>query len=143
MKFLGTKVHILSSDTSDHSPLWVVPDGLEQPWMVKPFRFEEMWLFDPGCANIIEVVWSPRFTTDPSVEVMSKITRLGKELSRWNRVHFGNVRKELEKKRRLLKEAKDQAMQTGVNFTVCALKQEIKDLMEKENRLWFQWAKVL
>ena len=143
MKFPGTKVHILSSDTSDHSLLWVVPDGLEQPCMVKPFRFEEMWLADPGCANIIEAVWSPRSIEDPSVEVMRKIERLGKELSSWNRVHFGNVRTELQKKRNLLKEAEDQAMQIGVNFRICALKQEIRDLMDKENWLWFQRAKAL
>ena len=143
MKFPGTKVHILSLDTSDHSPLWVIPDGLEQPCMVKPFKFKEMWLADPSCANIIEAVWSPRSIEYPSVGVMRKIERSSKELSKWNRVHFGNVRKELQKKRKLLKEAEDQAMQTWVNFRVCALKQKIRDLMDKENQLWFQRAKAL
>lgn len=122
MKFPGTKVHILSSDTSDHSPLWVILDYLEQPCMVKPFKFEEMWLTNLGCANIIEAAWSPRSIEDPSVGVMRKIERRSKELSRWNQVHFGNVRKELQKKIKLLKEAEDQAMQTRVNFRVCALK---------------------
>ena len=59
-----------------------------------------MWLFDPSCTEIVEVVWSSRCTDDPSVEVMKKIFKSGKDLSRWNRDHFGNVRKELGKKKK-------------------------------------------
>lgn len=102
MKFPGTKVHIFSLDTSDHSPIWVVPDGLEQPCMAKPFRFEKMWLVEPGCANVIEAVWSPRSMEDLFVGLMRKIESPGKELRIWNREHFGNVRRELQKKRKLL-----------------------------------------
>lgn len=80
-----------------------------------------MWLLDPRCANIVEAVWSPRSTTDPSEEVMRKIDKSGKDLSKWNRAHFGNVRKELEKKMKLLRKAEEQAMLTGVNHQVCAL----------------------
>lgn len=140
MKFVGTKVHHLSSNTSNHIPLWIVPDGLELPYTVKPFWFEEMWLSDLSCPEIAEVVWSSRCTDDPSVEVMKKIFKLGKDLSKWNRDHFGNVWKELEKKKSFLEE---KAMRTGINFRIRALKQEINDLIDKENWLWFQWAKVL
>ncbi|KAL0006905.1 hypothetical protein SO802_008407 [Lithocarpus litseifolius] len=143
MKFPGTKVHILPSDTSDHKPICIIPDGLEQPHTIKPFRFEEMWLSDPGCANIVEAMWSPRSTADPSEEVMQKIDKSDNDLSRWKRVHFGNVTKELEKKCKLLRKAEEQTMLTGVNHRVRALQQEVKDLMDKENRLWFQRAKVL
>lgn len=73
---------------------------------------------------------------------MQKIEISGKDLSRWNWVHLGNVRKK-KKKEKLLKEAEDQSMLTGVNYSIRALQKEIKDIMDKENRLWFQWAKVL
>ena len=88
-------------------------------------------------------LWSNTHSYDPAVEVMRKIAKSGKELHRWNREHFGNVRKELEKKRAALKKAEDVARRTGVNFEVRRLNQEITDLMDKENRMWLQRAKVL
>ena len=102
-----------------------------------------MWLSDPGCAEIVEAVWSNTHNYDPAVEVMRKIAKSGKELHKWNREHFGNVRKELEKKRVALKKAEEVAMRKGVNFKVRMLKQEITNLMVKENRMWLQRAKVL
>lgn len=74
---------------------------------------------------------------------MSKIEKCGKELKRWNRVHFGNVKRELEKKRNLLKAAKQEAIWTGHNFCVRILKREISELIDKENRMWLQRSKVL
>jgi len=44
MKFVGTKVHHLPSDSSNHCPLWIVPNGMEVACFTKPFCFEEMWL---------------------------------------------------------------------------------------------------
>ena len=58
MKFSGTRVHHLTSDSLDHCPFWIVPNGLEVLSSTKPFHFEEMWLLDPGCSNVVEAVWS-------------------------------------------------------------------------------------
>ena len=33
---------------------------LDIPSFAKPFRFEEMWLSDRGCSNIVEAVWLSR-----------------------------------------------------------------------------------
>lgn len=82
MKFAGTKVHHHSSNTSYHNSLWIVLDGLELPYTVKPFRFEEMWLSNLICAKIVEAMWSSRYIVDPFVEVIRKIDKSGKELNR-------------------------------------------------------------
>ena len=58
MQFAGTKIHHLSSNASDHCPLWIILEGLEIPSITKPFRFEEMWLSDRGCSNVVEAVWT-------------------------------------------------------------------------------------
>ena len=34
-------------------------------------------------------------------------------------------------------------MRSGLNHQVKELKREITELIDKENRMWFQWAKVL
>ena len=143
LKFAGTKIHHLSSNNSDHCPLWIIPDGLEVPQVTKPFRFEEMWLVDRGCTEIVEAVWAVPDEAEPAVKVIKKIKKCGKELHAWNRTHFGNVRSELKKKRKQLIEAEKEAMRTGRNFRIQELKKEICDLEDKENRLWFQRSKAL
>ncbi|XP_075664977.1 uncharacterized protein LOC142634560 [Castanea sativa] len=143
MQFAGTKIQHLSSNALDHFPLWIILDGLEIPSINKPFRFEEMWLSDRGCTNVIEAVWTSYEEADPSNKVIKKIKKCGKEQQDWNQKHFGNVRRELEKKRKLLREVKEEAMRTGVNFQVRELKKEIDELMDKEYRMWFQRSKVL
>ncbi|XP_075662742.1 uncharacterized protein LOC142632200 [Castanea sativa] len=144
LKFSGSKVHHLHSDSSDHSPLWITPHGLDLPLVVKPFRFEEMWLLNSGCSSIVEVVWcSTEEGADVEVMVTNKIKKCGKELSRWNQTHFGNVRQELARKRKELCEAEKVAMGSGCNQRVRSLKQDILELVDKENRLWFQKSKVL
>ena len=44
LRFVGTKVHHLKLDSSDHSPLWIDMAGLEVQSITKPFRFEKVWL---------------------------------------------------------------------------------------------------
>ena len=75
--------------------------------------------------------------------MIKKIKKCGKELQDWNRKHFGNVKRELKKKRKLLREAEEEAMRTGVSFQVRELKKEINELVDKEYRMWFQRSKVL
>ena len=105
MKFSGSKIHHLHSDSSDHSLLWITLDGLDIPSFSKPFRFEEMWLSDRGCSNIVEAVWLSREDGEVHDHVSRKIEKCGKELRVWNQNCFGNVRMVLSQKRKELKEA--------------------------------------
>ena len=47
------------------------------------------------------------------------------------------------RKRKDLKEAEKVAMRSGNNQQVCVLKNEIAELVDKENRLWFQRSKIM
>lgn len=67
---------------------------------------------------MVEAVLSSNTSSDPLTKNMRKIEKCRTELKRWNRDHFGNVRKELVKKRRLLVEAKKEAIQSGLNHRV-------------------------
>lgn len=109
MKFPRVRIHHLSSDSSDHYPLWIILDGLEVESIPKLFQFEEMWLLYPGYSNVVKAVWSSDVNADLSSKVMTKIGKCGKELQQWNKDHFGNVRRELARKRKLLVEAKKEA----------------------------------
>ena len=95
LMFGGSKIHHLQCTTSDHSPLWIMPDGIEPPRSTKPFRFEEMWLADKGCSDTVLTEWWREDMDIPGFDVTHKIDRCGKALTLWSQRCFGNVRKDL------------------------------------------------
>ena len=74
---------------------------------------------------------------------MAKIDKCGKDLTWWNRNVFGNVRRELERLKKLLVEAKSVAMVSGNNFWVRQLKKEIEVLLDRESTMWTQRSRLL
>lgn len=74
-----------------------------------------MWLLDLGCSNVVEVVWSAKAHDDLAIKVVRKIERCGKELQRWNKDHFGNVRREIARKRKLSVEVEKEAWRSRLN----------------------------
>ena len=109
----------------------------------KPFRFEHMWMSDKGCSETIEAVWSENSFAPWDTRVLSKINRCGQELSRWSRKSFGNVRKELERKKKQLKEAEKRAIRTGDSRHMKWLEGEVNVLLDKEAKMWRQRFKVM
>lgn len=69
---------------------------------------------------------------DPILRIVEKC---GKKLSQWNRNVFGNVRKDLEKKKGLLIKAEREALINGSNCKIRELKAEINILLDREARL--------
>ena len=54
----------------------------------------------------------------------------------------GSIRRELKEKKKQLERAKQVAMQSGNNFQVRELTKEVHNLMDKENKMWSQRAKI-
>lgn len=69
--------------------------------------------------------------------------RCGKDLAWWNKNVFGNVKRELENKKKALLEAKRKAWHSGLNFRVRELQLEINILLDREARMWNQRAHIL
>ncbi|XP_050249632.1 uncharacterized protein LOC126696915 [Quercus robur] len=132
-KFVGARVYHLHSDSSDHCPLLITLTDLKVACKKKIFRFEEMWLFDKGCSDTVEAVWLTNEFDHSNNQILGKIEKCGVELTKWSREKFGNVRNELEKKRRQLAEAEKVAMELGLNTRVRELKSEIEILLDREN----------
>ena len=74
-----------------------------------------MWLADKGCGETIERVWQASFAGAKNTKVMRKIESCGKKLTRCSRNYFGNVRKELEKKRKELAQVERLALHGRCN----------------------------
>lgn len=77
----GTRVHHLDSTTSYHKLLWIEQACLEFHPKKKLFRFEEMWLADKGCGEIVEGVWQSSYDEEANRWVLKKIENCGTELT--------------------------------------------------------------
>ena len=69
--------------------------------------------------------------------ILRKVEKCGKDLSRWNYNCYGNVRRELEKKKKLLVQAENKARRFGSNTRVRELLFEINILLDREARMWY------
>ena len=94
LKFPGTIVHHLHCTSSDHMPLYINLLGLEVPSRRKLFRFEEMWLSDEHCGEVVKASWSSYHHGFSDNDILKRVDKCGRDL--------GNVRKELAKKKELL-----------------------------------------
>ena len=97
-----------------------------------------MWLSDVWCAEMVEASWSSYSQGYTDDAITKKVEQCGKDLTWWNHNIFGNVRKELAKKKELLVVAEMEAQIHGQNARLRALKEEINTLLDKEACMWSQ-----
>ena len=81
-EFPSTRVHPVDNTISDHKLLWNEQADLEFRQRKKLFRFEEMWLADKECGEVVEGVWQARMEGTENTKVLRKIETCGKELTR-------------------------------------------------------------
>ena len=143
VKYPGTRVNHVDSTTSDHKILWIERSELDLLPKKKLFRFKEMWSGDKGCGEIVEGVWQISYEEMGSTRVIKKVEKCGQALTQWSKDCFGNIRNELEKKRKALARAEKIALQRGYSDNLIQLKKEINLLMDKEERMWRKRSRTL
>ena len=102
-----------------------------------------MWLFNRECEDVIFSAWHSGDSLGFEDDVLKKIDKCGKKLTWWDKNVFGNVRRELERLKKLLVEAESTAMVSGDNFRVRQLKKEIEVLLDRESTMWAQRSRLL
>ncbi|XP_075636752.1 uncharacterized protein LOC142608991 [Castanea sativa] len=102
-----------------------------------------MWLGDKGCGETMEGVWQVRYEEEGNTRVIKKVENCGKAQTKWSRDCFGNITKELKKKRRELTRAEKMVLQGVGTGRLFELKKEINSLMDKEERMWRQRSHTL
>ena len=88
--FPATKVVHMESATLDYKSIMIyllgIPNRVNKPW-----RFEQMWMRDEGCREVIEDTWSHEYQGSPRSRVEEKVDRCRRNLKWWSKVAFGNV----------------------------------------------------
>ena len=54
--FPTTKVLHLECGSSNHKPIIILPKGIQKKCQ-KPWRFEQMWLEDASCSEVVDLAW--------------------------------------------------------------------------------------
>nr|POE55075.1 hypothetical protein CFP56_26656 [Quercus suber] len=129
-KFPATKVAHLECGSSDHKPLIIRLKEI-QIKQQRPWRFEQMWLEDTGCSEVVDLAWKRNFPGNPIAQVEEKIKECQVKLKQWSRVSFGSINRSLKEKKQLLKQAKQRAIRGGTMEAVNRLKWEINGFCDR------------
>jgi hypothetical protein len=144
IRFPSAVVHHLDSTESDHKPIWLNTAPVPvQTAKRKLFRFEDMWRTEQGYAETVTKAWVPRVRGPPMLQVQDMIQRCGRELTKWSHVHFGSVTKQLKKKQAELKLAEEESTRGKGHDQVLTLRQEVRTLLCKEEKMWQQRSRAL
>uniref|UniRef100_A0A803QRP6 Reverse transcriptase domain-containing protein n=1 Tax=Cannabis sativa TaxID=3483 RepID=A0A803QRP6_CANSA len=84
--FLLAKLLNIEVTTSDHCPLQLVLNAETRPAFKKHFRFENLWLREPGCHQIVKDIWE----VYSGCFMMDKIRFCGEKLLVWGKDYSGN-----------------------------------------------------
>ena len=90
----------------------------------------------------MEAAWNSCANTDSDKIVLNKVKQCEKDLTWWNHSVFGNVRRELSRKKKQLIKEEEMAIRSGDNTCVRNLKMEINTLLDQETRMWKQRARI-
>ena len=98
-KFPMSRVRHLNCLTSDHRHILLYLDvgGEHHKWHRKPFRFEAMWVTNPGCRDTISQAWSCSPGGTSMYDTAMKLKQCKQRLKAWSRDHFGHVQSSIKR----------------------------------------------
>lgn len=106
MRYQMAKVYNLEGSPSDHSPLLLIPEQQTRGKKQRHFRFENAWMTDPTCFQIIKDRWEE----DIHCNVSQKVRKCAESLEIWGRELtscFGKRIKECKIKLKALRQKRD------------------------------------
>ena len=142
--FPSVRVHHIAGSLSSHCPLWVCLDDENDRFYKKgrPFRFEAVWMIDDRCEGVIKNAWDGNTLVNPMERLVRKVDVCHSSLQTWSKLSFGNIRRLLNQKKKLLAQAEALSMSSRNHDHVKILRDEIYELMVKEDCLWHQRSRV-
>jgi hypothetical protein len=142
--FPEARIFHLHATNSDHYPICLVTKPAYTPPRAKPrpFRFEEVWLSNPGCRETVMAAWATQKNGSHMFRVQDKIRNCRMELRKWSRCKFGNISQQLKIKTAHLRAAEENSMRGMSHSTAFELKKEVHYLLSQEERMWSQRART-
>lgn len=129
------------ASASDHLPLILNTNGHSNIHR-RPFRFESMWVRDPGSFFPVANACAMHVAGGPACIFSQKLDHIKIALRKWNRLHFGFIKHCLQHLSRELDEVQC-AAPTLVNRELeASIKNAIHEQLLREQILWCQRSRV-
>ena len=138
--FDTARVRHLPALQSDHCPLLISPNGFAPiAALNRPFRFQAAWLTHEHFSAFVKENWKSNVPLVPFLAAFSKA------LQAWNRDHFYNIfrrKRELMARINGIQTALACSRQSGLIKLGARLRKELDTVLQQEELLWFQKARV-
>ncbi|XP_026396242.1 uncharacterized protein LOC113290868 [Papaver somniferum] len=95
LNFPDTGLLHLTQLGSDHSPIMLDTD-ITVPNCWKPFKFFLTWINDESCSVVITNACQSSVSGSPGYQLVIKLSTTRRDLSLWNREHFGNINQKVD-----------------------------------------------
>ncbi|GLT59228.1 hypothetical protein SLA2020_320600 [Shorea laevis] len=143
--FPQAKVRLLPALSSDHKPLWITLDGRYNCMNGNRgrFLFEEMWLRDNSCRNVVESSWSSAGTNGGWESLLQKVQVCADNLASWNVRHFGHVRRRLQQCIKNIESLSNLPLSDDVLSEEQQLTAELEEWLEREEVMWRQRSREI
>uniref|UniRef100_A0A803PV21 Reverse transcriptase n=1 Tax=Cannabis sativa TaxID=3483 RepID=A0A803PV21_CANSA len=82
----------LEVSTSDHCPLLLMLDNVIQVVAIRSFKFENSWLREPMCLQIVKETWE----SSGACPITQKLQHCGEKLKAWGSDFSGNFKKRIK-----------------------------------------------
>jgi len=135
--FPDAEVQHLDENLSDHLPILlrlVAPRGRRRQRR-QQFRFENMWIQEDSCRQVIQGAWGVSHSEDPWAELGAKLDGCSVALGKWNRETFGQVQDRIRRLVGFLSAERDIIRRRSIL-------REISAWRRREEVFWAQRAKA-
>ncbi|KAL2939383.1 LINE-1 retrotransposable element ORF2 protein [Bienertia sinuspersici] len=134
--FPGSFVTHLSRRRSDHLPIMLClkgyPRAKNERKKKKLFKFEEMWLKENMCEEIIKEAWQSRGS------FCSKLEETSTQLIRWSKETFGSFAREMRDCKKIMEKLMEMEPTEEVIAQMRAVDDRLDELESKEEVYWRQ-----
>uniref|UniRef100_A0A803PEK6 Reverse transcriptase domain-containing protein n=1 Tax=Cannabis sativa TaxID=3483 RepID=A0A803PEK6_CANSA len=134
--FPQAKLSNLETSTSDHSPIYLEP--AIEPFNLYPrkFRFENAWLKEPLCVELIKDCWDSMNNED----IVKKIQACADKLTEWGKDITGSFKVRIKKCKQELTSLRGKRDALSVQ-RFGELKNQLSRIMDQRETFWKQRAK--
>ncbi|XP_060961002.1 uncharacterized protein LOC133031503 [Cannabis sativa] len=131
--------HALSAATSDHRPILLDTNGGAN-CSKSQFKYELMWGRDPKCHWVVKNAWKEKLHQHPMINFYRKLKKTKEHLARWNKVHFKQIRHQVNEARSSLQQLKGLDNVNGEDLTKA--RHSLNEALAKEEIFWRRKSRV-
>ncbi|KAK9671538.1 hypothetical protein RND81_12G037300 [Saponaria officinalis] len=137
--FPNAKLINMDREWSDHSPIKIILEGGGGYRLRKErlFRFEQVWVGEEGCEDVIREAWDRGGSIQRCIELCAE------GLGKWKANSFGWIFKELQRKRKRLRHLTEGSRSVQHIRERKKLLVEISQLVKQEEMFWRQRSRAL